>query len=269
MTEGGKAPGGQYLGRPHLQLMSLRVWTPSLPVCPCLHMQFIMGDLNYRLTATNPETILRHIQESAIHERAQQVEAGWLTRHYERLHAIGGGGGGVNTGSSPTGFTSPPTVQAGTRSVQRVGEVEDRQGEQGKRGDEEEGHSRSEVVIDMAVKAPLKKRWSGLINWWSRSWSIEGHGSGSGCSSSGGIYSSTEEEEEEDGETVQKQSSRAGAWSWVGGVDELMREMGKGEVFGGFQEGPVAFPPSFRWKAQARAQDFDQVCGMPSHRPAV
>lgn len=39
-------------------------------------------------------------------------------------------------------------------------------------------------------------------------------------------------------------------WWQVDGVDGLSSAMARGEALHGFQEAPVAFPPSFRWYAR-------------------
>lgn len=48
-------------------------------------------------------------------------------------------------------------------------------------------------------------------------------------------------------------------WWSVMEEEELVREMGEGRVFWGFEEGEVAFPPSFRWKAGRHAGDCCEV----------
>lgn len=78
--------------------------------------------------------------------------------------------------------------------------------------------------------------------------------------SHGGVYSA-EEEEEEESIWVQDVTGQGEPWEWVGCFDELLSEMRKGEVFAGFKEGLLAFPPSFRWKPRATAGDYDQVIG--------
>ena len=49
------------------------------------------------------------------------------------------------------------------------------------------------------------------------------------------------------------------AWAWLKAHDELMLEMARGEVFFGFKEASIAFPPSFRWKPGTFAGAFDRV----------
>jgi hypothetical protein len=53
-------------------------------------------------------------------------------------------------------------------------------------------------------------------------------------------------------------------WDWVAEYDELMLEMRAGQVFAGFAEGPLTFPPPFRWRRGGNAGNFtkdEQVAG--------
>lgn len=73
--------------------------------------------------------------------------------------------------------------------------------------------------------------------------------------SSGGVFYKKGEEESF------SQDQDEGPWAWVRKYDELSRAMKEREVFSGFSEGPITFPPSFRWRRGANAGDFDQVSG--------
>lgn len=48
-------------------------------------------------------------------------------------------------------------------------------------------------------------------------------------------------------------------WAWVGEHDELLLEMRAGHVFADFSEGPIAFPPPFRWRRGKDAGDYTSV----------
>jgi len=48
-------------------------------------------------------------------------------------------------------------------------------------------------------------------------------------------------------------------WSWVNSHDELITVMDNGQVFYGFQEGQIEFPPSFRWRRSCYGGDYDRV----------
>ena len=60
-------------------------------------------------------------------------------------------------------------------------------------------------------------------------------------------------------EELESMSEYFNAWEWVKSNDELSAQMEEGEVFSGFREGAITFPPSFRWKPFARAGDYCQV----------
>jgi len=49
-------------------------------------------------------------------------------------------------------------------------------------------------------------------------------------------------------------------WGWVVHYDELINEMALGEIFLGFKEGPLSFPPTYRWRPKTYGGGFDQVC---------
>jgi len=51
-------------------------------------------------------------------------------------------------------------------------------------------------------------------------------------------------------------TSTSSLWDWVAEYDELMLEMRAGQVFAGFVEGPLAFPPPFRWRRGGNAGSF-------------
>jgi len=48
-------------------------------------------------------------------------------------------------------------------------------------------------------------------------------------------------------------------WAWMRTYDELTSEMASGNVFFGFKEGPITFPPSFRWRPRTIGGAFDRV----------
>lgn len=52
-----------------------------------------------------------------------------------------------------------------------------------------------------------------------------------------------------------------GLWGWVADHDELLLEMRAGHVFAGFSEGPITFPPPFRWRRGGDAGDYTSVSG--------
>jgi len=79
----------------------------------------------------------------------------------------------------------------------------------------------------------------------SESQSEEGHGS---------IFTSREDSGDED-----NSHEEAGNWGWVRNHDQLMGEMSKGNIFCGFREGEIRFPPSFRWVRGAHGGDYDRV----------
>ena len=54
-------------------------------------------------------------------------------------------------------------------------------------------------------------------------------------------------------------TTAASLWSWVSDYDELKIEMHRGHVFVGFTEGPILFPPPFRWRRGGNAGDFTSV----------
>lgn len=47
------------------------------------------------------------------------------------------------------------------------------------------------------------------------------------------------------------------AWAWVKDVDGLLGMIRRGYVFTGFEEGPIVFPPTFKWNAGTTADDFN------------
>ncbi len=52
------------------------------------------------------------------------------------------------------------------------------------------------------------------------------------------------------------QPTAASVWNWVPEHDELKLEMRAGQVFAGFLEGPLAFPPPFRWRRGGNGGNF-------------
>ena len=55
------------------------------------------------------------------------------------------------------------------------------------------------------------------------------------------------------------QSTAEGLWAWVNDYDELRLEMRAGHVFADFCEGPITFPPPFRWRVGKHAGDYTSV----------
>jgi hypothetical protein len=51
-------------------------------------------------------------------------------------------------------------------------------------------------------------------------------------------------------------ASSASLWDWIAEYDELTIEMRAGQIFAGFAEGQLTFPPSFRWRCGGDAGDF-------------
>lgn len=56
-----------------------------------------------------------------------------------------------------------------------------------------------------------------------------------------------------------KMMRSARAWSWLQECEELIVAMRETQVFYGFQEQTIRFPPSFKWKAHADAHSFTDV----------
>lgn len=54
-------------------------------------------------------------------------------------------------------------------------------------------------------------------------------------------------------------STRQTLWGWVAQHDELLLEMRAGHVFADFSEGPITFPPPFRWRVGKHAGDYTSV----------
>ena len=54
-------------------------------------------------------------------------------------------------------------------------------------------------------------------------------------------------------------STHESLWSWVGDHDELLLEMRAGHVFADFSEGPITFPPPFRWRRGGNAGNYTSV----------
>ena len=64
-------------------------------------------------------------------------------------------------------------------------------------------------------------------------------------------------------------STRETLWSWVNDYDELLLEMRAGHVFADFSEGPITFPPPFRWRVGKHAGDYTSVRFALDDPPAV
>lgn len=124
------------------------------------------------------------------------------------------------------------------------------------------GNSRSDVdhiIINMGDRSPGRPAKFG------HNYSVD-----SGNSMS---YLQTSIYDENDCDTSQGQSSTGSyfvkeeamnsdqpqPWMWVRSMDQLTKEMNRGEVFAGFSEGPISFPPSYRWHRGAVAGDFNKV----------
>ena len=57
--------------------------------------------------------------------------------------------------------------------------------------------------------------------------------------------------------TLEPQPPTSGPWSdWVVSMDELSRSMRDRLVFWNFREGPLEFPPSYRWRRGAYLGDY-------------
>jgi len=46
------------------------------------------------------------------------------------------------------------------------------------------------------------------------------------------------------------------AWAWVKNVDGLFGMIRRGYMFNGFEEGPIVFPPTYKWISGTTAEDF-------------
>ena len=49
-----------------------------------------------------------------------------------------------------------------------------------------------------------------------------------------------------------------GAWAWVKEQDVLSQRIAKGLVLHGFREAPISFPPTFKWRVGASAEDYTE-----------
>jgi len=82
----------------------------------------------------------------------------------------------------------------------------------------------------------------------------------SGSSSSrGGVF--TTRDSDDDTGMIGEEGGMIMPWCWVRKYDELTQAMRGKEVFTGFEEGHIMFPPSFRWRAKSSGGDFDKVRG--------
>jgi len=59
--------------------------------------------------------------------------------------------------------------------------------------------------------------------------------------------------------TSKASTSTSSLWGWVEEDDELRREIRTGQAFADFREGPLTFPPSFRWRRGGCAGDFSDA----------
>lgn len=48
------------------------------------------------------------------------------------------------------------------------------------------------------------------------------------------------------------------AWAWVKEKDVLSQRMARGLLLHGFREAPIAFPPTFKWRIEASAEDYTE-----------
>jgi len=219
----------------------------------CTIPQFIVGDLNYRLEAVDPDRILHDIVDSATAEATfshtcstpahpgyddglggEQGESHWLARKYEAFFFIGDGTWKEDDGSPLSMYNELDRPWENDGTEEKKFSI----------------HSES-IAIDIH-KAEA-------FDYGPKPIALQMAISNDSYDSAG----PTCDEEDSRGNASIKEdvlvSGQEQPWRWVRAYDQLTREMRKGEVFLGFSEGVISFPPSYRWNKSMLAGDFNKV----------
>ena len=282
-------------------------------------LQFVLGDLNYRLGGLESDAALHHIADSGkstikatqshctldfegepssqsddlsrrgiwqtpfpsslvLSRRGESADSFWLSEHYEKFHHIGhheyrlpspqGPPSWSRIGRTTAGvkLTEVPVIDEAEEGDHHEEEMEDEEPEEEKYaqaiiegGVQEKDTNNGHVAVEIegtgvslsSAASPLGSPLSKPSSWSLRSiWKHVG--------SDRRLMSKGEEPTKKVPSSLFKRG-HSGLWEWIASHDELMMEMTKGEVFWGFKEGQIAFPPSFRWKPKTFGGGFDQV----------